>query len=81
MPWRRLHPDRMRGDQLAPHQHGAEHNLQAIEEVVAHYDHGGATGCPAFAGRDRLDAWRGHWQRWVETWKGIPQMDGLVEYI
>jgi len=70
----------MRGDQLAPDQHGAENHLQAIEEVVAHDDHGGATSCPALAGRDRLYAGRGHGQWWIETCNWIPEIYGLVGY-
>lgn len=47
---RRLDAYRMRCDKLAPHQHCAEYNLQAVEEVVAHNDHCGASGGPALAG-------------------------------
>ena len=53
---RGLHPDGVAGDELAPHQHGAEHHLEAVEEVVADDDDGAAPGGPALAGRDGLDA-------------------------
>ena len=56
VPGRRLHPDRVRGDQLTPDQHRPEHNLEAVKEVVADNDDGGAARGPAFAGRDSLDA-------------------------
>lgn len=41
---------------LAPHQHGSEHDLQAVKEVVSDYDHGGSPRGPAFTGADGLDA-------------------------
>lgn len=44
---------------LAPHQHGAEHHLQAVEEVVPDEDDGGAAGRPALARADGFDAGRG----------------------
>ena len=56
VPGRGLHPDGVAGDQLAPHQHGAEHHLEAVEEVVPDDDDGAAPGGPALAGRDGLDA-------------------------
>ena len=53
---RGLHPDGVAGDQLAPHQHGPEDHLEAVEEVVPDDDDGAAPGGPALAGRDGLDA-------------------------
>lgn len=44
---------------LAPHQHGAKDDLQAVEEVVPNEDDGGAAGGPAFARADGFDAGRG----------------------
>lgn len=41
---------------LAPHQHGAEHDLQSVEEVVADDDDGGAACGPAFTWADGLYA-------------------------
>lgn len=41
---------------LTPHQHGAEDDLQPIEEVVADDDDGGTSGGPALAGADGFDA-------------------------
>lgn len=49
----------MKPSHLAPHQHGAEHHLQAIEEVVPDEDDGGAAGCPALARANGFDAGRG----------------------
>lgn len=70
-----LHPYRVRRDQLAPDQHCAEDHLQAVEEIVAHDDDCGATCGPALAGRYRLDAGRGHGQRWIEAWNsGMRQL-------
>ena len=47
---------------LAPHQHAAEHHLEAVEEVLPdHDDHGSPVG-PALTGADGLDAGR----RWRE---------------
>jgi len=43
---------------LAPDQHCAEDNLEAVEEVVADDDDCGAPGCPAFTRTDRLDGRR-----------------------
>lgn len=43
---------------LAPHQHGAEHHLQAIKEVVTDEDDGGASSGPALAWTDGFDAGR-----------------------
>ena len=40
---------------LAPHQHGAEDDLEAVEEVVPYDDDGGAPGGPALTGTDGLD--------------------------
>lgn len=48
-----------RASHLAPHQHGAEDHLQAVEEVVPDEDDGGAAGRPAFARADGFDAGRG----------------------
>lgn len=56
MSGRGLDPDGVAGDQLAPDQHGAEHHLEAVEEVVPDDDDGAAPGGPALAGRDGLDA-------------------------
>lgn len=44
---------------LAPHQHGAEHHLQAVEEVVPDEDDSGTAGGPALARTDGFDAGRG----------------------
>ena len=40
---------------LTPDEHGAEHDLQSVEEVVANDDDGGAARRPALARTDRLD--------------------------
>ena len=56
MSGRGLHPDGVAGDELAPHQHGPEDHLEAVEEVVPDDDDGAAPGGPALAGRDGLDA-------------------------
>lgn len=44
---------------LAPYEHGAEHDLQAVEEVVSYDDDGGSSGGPSLTGADSLDAWGG----------------------
>ena len=70
MSGRRLDPDGVAGDQLTPHQHRAEHHLEAVEEVVADDDDGAAPGGPALAGRDGLDAGDGGGgvEARVESW-------------
>ena len=40
---------------LAPHQHGAEDDLQTVKEVVPDDDDSGSAGGPAFARTDGLD--------------------------
>lgn len=52
---------------LTPHQHRAEHHLQAVEEIVADDDDLGAAVRPALAGRNRLDARRRNRQRRIQT--------------
>jgi hypothetical protein len=52
---RNLELDGVRRDELAPEQHRAEHHLHALEEVVAHDDHGGAAERGALAGTHGLD--------------------------
>ena len=51
-----LNSDGVAGDQLAPDQHGAEHHLEAVKEVVPNDDDSAAPGSPALAGGDGLDA-------------------------
>lgn len=41
---------------LTPYEHGAEHDLQAIEEVVADEDDRGSASGPAFTGANGLYA-------------------------
>lgn len=41
---------------LAPYEHGAEHDLQPVKEVVADEDHRGSAGGPAFTGANGLYA-------------------------
>ena len=41
MPLRQLQLEGVRRDELGPHEHGAEDDLQALEKVLAHNDHGG----------------------------------------
>lgn len=55
---------------LTPNQHGAEDDLEAVEEVVADDDDGGSAAGPALAGADGLDAGGRHWQRRVQAWTG-----------
>ena len=43
---------------LAPDEHGAEDDLQAVEEVVADDDNAGAARGPALRRADRFDARR-----------------------
>lgn len=46
----------MHGPHLTPYEHGAEHDLQAVKEVVADEDDCGSTGGPAFTGANGLYA-------------------------
>lgn len=46
---------------LAPHQHGTEDDLEAVEEVVAYDDDCGAPRGPALAGTDGFNAGRRSW--------------------
>ena len=52
---RRLNSDGVRCDQLAPDQHRPEENLDAIEEVIADDDDGGAACGPSFTGAQGFD--------------------------
>ena len=45
-------------DELGPDEHGAEDDLQALEEVLADDDHGGAAARRALVRTDGLDARR-----------------------
>ena len=48
----------MHGDPyLAPYKHGAEHDLQAVKEVVPNEDDRGSACSPAFTGANGLYAW------------------------
>ncbi len=67
VPGRRLHADGVRGDELAPDEHRAEHDLQPVEEVLADDDDGGSAAGPALGRADGLDAGRGHGQRRVQA--------------
>lgn len=58
--------DALDGYYLAPHEHSAKNDLQAVEKVVAHDDHRGPARCPALARTDGLNARRGR-QRRVNT--------------
>ena len=51
---------------LAPHQHCAEDNLQAVKEVVSDQDDGGSPRCPALTGTDGFDTGSGCWTRDIE---------------
>lgn len=53
--------DDCRSTDLAPHQHGAEDDLEAVEEVVSYDDDCGAPRGPALAGTDGFNAGRGSW--------------------
>lgn len=46
---------------LAPNQHGAEDDLEAVEEVVSYDDDRSAPCGPALTGTDGFDARRGSW--------------------
>lgn len=46
---------------LAPNQHGAEDDLEAVEKVVSYDDDCGAPCGPALTGTDGFDARRGTW--------------------
>lgn len=48
---------------LAPHQHGAEHDLQTIEEVISDEDDGGSARRPALTGTDGFNTGSGCWTR------------------
>lgn len=52
---------------LAPNQHGAKDDLEAVEEVVTDDDDGGAPTGPPLARADGLDAGGRHWQWRVEA--------------
>ena len=54
---------------LAPDEHGAEHHLQAVEEVLADDDDRGPAARPALRGADGLDAGRGYRQGRVESYQ------------
>lgn len=54
-----LHQIKSTSSHLAPDQHGAEDDLQAVEEVVPDEDDGGSAGRPALARADGFDAGRG----------------------
>ena len=51
----RGHLERVRREHLGPDGHGAEEDLQAVEEVLADDDHVGAAVDVALAGGDGLD--------------------------
>ena len=55
MSWRSLNSDGVTRDQLGPDQHGAEHHLETVEEVIANDDDGAASSRPSLTGGDRLD--------------------------
>ena len=52
---------------LAPHQHGAEDDLQAVKEVVSDQDDGRSARRPALTGTDGFDTGSGCWTRDTET--------------
>ena len=52
---------------LAPHQHGAKDDLQAVKEVVTDQNDGGSACRPALAGTDGFNTGSGCWTRDTET--------------
>ena len=73
---------------LAPDQHGAEDDLQAVEEVVSDEDDGGSAGRPAFTRADGFDAGRGCFgntdattAEWMKLFKTQPTIKNTKNYI
>lgn len=56
---------------LTPHEHVPEHDLQAVEEVVADDNDGGAARGPALPRADGLYAGGGSWEAGEEPGQGL----------